>query len=317
MKHRLRKLSEKGLEMVAFENFKSLGSNENYWLEIQSDSRSEVIHFLSELDFSHELTELVLEPSNITRVNIYDSNLLINLEVFNMTKILESDHLTIIARPHLMITILNEDNTLLEPMDAEGGIDLLRVDLNLFHLLYYILAEIFQQGMDNLKDSKQKVQKLSERIEMEPETVTLKDIIRCKAEISHLEDIVEDQFNMLAFVPNIGWTEESKSLKSELREQTRGLEYLKNSYERLIEKVDNVHAHYQLILQEKGNKRLNTLTVVQAIFVPITFLAGIYGMNFSFMPELDWKFSYFILLGVIITISIFQIRWFKRKGWFN
>jgi len=91
----------------------------------------------------------------------------------------------------------------------------------------------------------------------------------------------------------------------------------KNSYERLIEKIEHIHSHYQLILQKKGNKNLNTLTVVQAIFVPNTILAGIYGMNFGFMPELDWKYSYFVVLGLIITISIFQLWWFKRKGWFS
>ena len=317
MKHNLRKLTAKGLEIIDFENFKSLDPAQNYWLEIQADSRSEVIHFLSELNLNNELIDLVKEPSNITRANIYGPDFLLNLEVLSTLNILQSDHLTIIIRPHLMITILSEPNTILKSLEEEEGINLLQVDLNLFHLLYYILAEIFQQGLERLKDSKLHAKKISEKIEQKPETVILNDIIRCKREISHLEDIVEDQYNMLAFVPKIDWSEESKVLREELNEQIRGLEYLRNSYNRLIEKVDNIHAQYQLILQEKGNKRLNTLTVVQAIFVPITFLAGIYGMNFSFMPELRWKFSYFIVLGIITITTIFQLWWFKRKGWFK
>lgn len=316
MKHILRKLSAKNLEITNFENFKSLGSAENYWLEVQADSRPDVIQFLSELNFNRELIDLIKEPSNITRVNFYGTNLLFNLEVSSSENIHQFEHLTIIVRPHLLITILNESNTLLKAL-GEEEVNLLQVDLNLFHLLYYIIAEIFQQGMESLKDSKEHVKRLSEKIEQEPEVVTLNDIIRCKTEISHLEDIVEDQYNMLAFVPKINWTDESKLIRSDLKEQTRGLEYLKNSFERLIEKVENIHSHYQLILQEKGNKRLNTLTVVQAIFVPITFMAGIYGMNFRIMPELAWKYSYFIFLGVIIAISIFQLWLFKRKGWFN
>ena len=100
-------------------------------------------------------------------------------------------------------------------------------------------------------------------------------------------------------------------------EQVQGLSHLKNSFERLEEKVDAMHAQYQLILQEKGNKRLNTLTVVQSIFVPLTFLAGIYGMNFLFMPELQWEYSYYVVWGVMISITAFQLLWFKRKGWFD
>ena len=100
-------------------------------------------------------------------------------------------------------------------------------------------------------------------------------------------------------------------------EQIQGLDHLKNSFERLEKKVNVIHSHYELILQEKGNKRLNTLTVIQAIFVPLTFLVGIYGMNFLFMPELKWQYSYFIVLGVMITITAIQLWWFKRKGWFD
>jgi magnesium/cobalt transport protein CorA len=317
MKHQLRKLSAKGLEKVAFEDLESIDSNENYWLEIQADSRSKAIDFLSDLDLNEQLIGLVRDPSNITRVNIYGTDLLLDLVVSNTTDILQSEHLTIIARPHLLISILNAGNTLLKSLDEEVEINLFKVELNLFHLLYYILGEIFQQGMENLKDSRLKVKRLSEKIEQDPHAVDLTDIMQCKTEISTLDDIVEDQYNMLAFVPKINWTEESKLLRSDLKEQIHGLEYLKNSYERLIEKIDHIHSHYQLILQEKGNKRLNTLTVVQAIFVPNTFLAGIYGMNFSFMPELNWKYSYFVVLGIIMGISIFQLWWFKRKGWFS
>jgi magnesium transporter len=56
---------------------------------------------------------------------------------------------------------------------------------------------------------------------------------------------------------------------------------------------------------------------MQAIFVPITFLAGLYGMNFDNMPELHWKYSYFFLLGVFALIATFQLIFFKRKGWFD
>jgi magnesium/cobalt transport protein CorA len=263
------------------------------------------------------LIDLVKDPSNVTRVNIYGTDLLVDLVVSNTADIRQSEHLTIIIRPHLLISILDERNTLLNLLHEEVELNLFKVDLNLFHLFYYIIGEIFQQGMENLKDSKLHVKRLSEKIEQDPHAVALNDIIQCKTEIIQLEDIVEDQYNMLAFIPKIDWTEESKVLRSDLKDQVHGLAYLKNSYERLTEKIEDIHSHYQLILQEKGNKRLNTLTVVQAIFVPITFLAGIYGMNFRFMPELEWYYSYFVILGVIIAISIFQLWWFKRKGWFN
>lgn len=65
------------------------------------------------------------------------------------------------------------------------------------------------------------------------------------------------------------------------------------------------------------NKVIQILTVITSIFAPLTFIAGIYGMNFNNMPELSWDYGYFIVLGVMLLISILMILWFKKKGWFK
>jgi magnesium transporter len=59
------------------------------------------------------------------------------------------------------------------------------------------------------------------------------------------------------------------------------------------------------------------LTVITSIFIPLTFVAGIYGMNFEYMPELTWEYGYFIVLGIMTCIGISMFLWFKRKGWFD
>jgi magnesium transporter len=61
---------------------------------------------------------------------------------------------------------------------------------------------------------------------------------------------------------------------------------------------------------------MKTLTILSVIFIPLTFLAGIYGMNFEHIPELKFKYGYFILLGIMVLVTIFSIWYFKRKKWF-
>jgi magnesium transporter len=63
------------------------------------------------------------------------------------------------------------------------------------------------------------------------------------------------------------------------------------------------------------NEVMKVLTIMATIFIPLTFIAGIYGMNFKFMPELEWKWSYPVLWGVLIVIFVLMIFWFKRKKW--
>lgn len=65
------------------------------------------------------------------------------------------------------------------------------------------------------------------------------------------------------------------------------------------------------------NGIMKTLTVITTIFMPLTFLAGIYGMNFLNMPELEWKYGYFAVLGIMFTVAGGMFLWFKRKGWFS
>lgn len=66
----------------------------------------------------------------------------------------------------------------------------------------------------------------------------------------------------------------------------------------------------------KMNQVMTTLTIMAAIFIPLTFLAGIYGMNFENMPELGWKWSYFVLLGIMAVVSLGLIYYFKKRKWF-
>lgn len=61
---------------------------------------------------------------------------------------------------------------------------------------------------------------------------------------------------------------------------------------------------------------MKVLTIMASIFIPLTFLAGIYGMNFEYMPELSLKYGYFYLLGIMFLISLWMIWYFKRKKWF-
>ena len=69
------------------------------------------------------------------------------------------------------------------------------------------------------------------------------------------------------------------------------------------------------------NIRLNAvmrmLAAVTAIFVPLSFFTGWYGMNFEFMPEVHWRYAYFVALGVVGVVGFAIFRWFQKRGWTN
>ena len=70
------------------------------------------------------------------------------------------------------------------------------------------------------------------------------------------------------------------------------------------------------MMSYKMNEVMKVLTVIATIFIPLTFIVGIYGMNFPNMPEMSWPWAYFALWGVMIGVTALMLYFFKRKKWF-
>ena len=74
---------------------------------------------------------------------------------------------------------------------------------------------------------------------------------------------------------------------------------------------------YDSLRSNRMNSIMKTLTVMTTIFMPLTFIAGVYGMNFVNMPELEWQAGYYIVIGVMLALGLGMYAWFKNKGWFD
>ena len=80
--------------------------------------------------------------------------------------------------------------------------------------------------------------------------------------------------------------------------------------------IDSVSNFYFSTQNHKMNEVMKTLTVVSVFFMPLTFIVGVYGMNFDNLPELHWKYGYFIIWGVMLFLLAGMIYYFKKKKWF-
>lgn len=111
---------------------------------------------------------------------------------------------------------------------------------------------------------------------------------------------------------------------SPLIAETTGI-FLRDLYDHTVQVIDTIDTYrdvisglYDLYLSEisfKMNTVIQVLTIISTIFIPLTFLAGIYGMNFDNMPELHWKYGYFMLWGIMALITGGLIFLFRRKNW--
>jgi len=99
------------------------------------------------------------------------------------------------------------------------------------------------------------------------------------------------------------------------REMAQNVEQIFESCEILRHQCDAVTEAHMASTGNRMNQIMKTLTIVSTIFAPLTFIAGIYGMNFDNMPELHWKLGYPFALGMMLTMSVVLWRWFKRNNW--
>ena len=101
--------------------------------------------------------------------------------------------------------------------------------------------------------------------------------------------------------------------------------YLRDVYGHLVQTMDVIESLRDVIggmldtylssISNKTNEVMKTLTVIASIFIPITFIAGIYGTNFEYVPELEFEGGYFVMLTAMGTVSIAMLAWFRRKKW--
>lgn len=103
------------------------------------------------------------------------------------------------------------------------------------------------------------------------------------------------------------------------------IHFFRDVHDHIIQITENIDVYREMIwglmdmymtsISNKMNEVMKVLTIIATIFIPLTFIAGVYGMNFDHMPELHYKYSYFILLGIMVLLFLGLLYYFKRKKW--
>lgn len=108
-----------------------------------------------------------------------------------------------------------------------------------------------------------------------------------------------------------------------IEDKTRN--YFRDLYDHVIQVSENIDIYremtwslmdmYMTTISNKMNEVMKVLTIIATIFIPLTFIAGVYGMNFEYIPELQWKYSYFVLWGIMLLVFGCMMYYFRRKKW--
>lgn len=195
--------------------------------------------------------------------------------------------------------------------NAKGRIRKMGTD----YLAYALVDMVVDQYFVILEKIGERIEELEESLTRNTEPETMQEIHRLKREMIYLRK------SIWPIRESISGLEKSESAL--INKAT--LKYLRDVYDHTIQIIDTVetfrdmlsgmHDTYLTNISNRMNEIMKVLTIIATIFIPMTFIAGIYGMNFKFMPELEWHGGYFVVWGVVIAIAVIMIIFFRRKKW--
>lgn len=183
------------------------------------------------------------------------------------------------------------------------------------YLLFALLDAIIDNYFVVLETISAKIEQLEEEVYDNPTPATAREIQDLKKEVLKVRrwiSPVKELINRLIESDNPQITKDTKLFLRDLMDHCLEINESLQIYREMSMSLLEM---YMSNVSNKMNEVMKVLTIMASIFIPLTFIAGIYGMNFAYMPELQWKYGYFAVLGVMLTLFIVMLIFFKKKRW--
>jgi magnesium transporter len=228
----------------------------------------------------------------------------------------EAEQVSLIIGPNFVFSFQEGEGDVFEPIrerirNGKGRLRKMGAD----YLAYSLLDAIVDYYFVILEKLGERVEFLEEELVTNPKTQTLQEIHHLKREMIFLRKAVWPLREV------IGALERGES---PLIQKGTSL-YLRDVYDHTIQAIDTVETFRDMVsgmldiylssVSNRLNAVMKVLTIIATVFMPLTFLAGVYGMNFKYMPELEWRWGYPLVWAVMIGIGGVMLIYFKRKKW--
>jgi magnesium transporter len=289
------------------------------WIEVCGLHDTGMIEAIGEkLNINPLVMEDIVNTEHRPKFDIIDGVLFFTLKAFSKSGSGEitGEQASFVLSENFLVTFRESDQAWFEPIRAaliSGSIKIKQRGLD--YLLYSFIDVIIDQyyaiieGIgDQLEDLEDMIFENPSRDLIEKNRQIKKEIITFrKALIPALEAVVK----MKRDEPDL------------IRKET--IPYYDDIHDHIVQILDSIDTYRELIAELKEsylsnltvrmNQVMKILTIVTAVFIPLSFISGIYGMNFEFMPELHWKYGYLAVLVVMALITAGMFIYFRRKRW--
>jgi magnesium transporter len=291
------------------------------WINVIGLHQVEVLEELNGCFGLHPLVlEDILNTDQRPKMEDYGEYLYIVLKALflgnNRGDEVASEQVSLILGPNFVLSFQEKEGPLFEPIrdrlrNGKGRIRKMGAD----YLVHAILDAIIDQYFVVLEKLGEKVEFLEEEVVTKPRPATLQGTYQLKREMIFLRKAVWPLREV------VGSLERGES--SLIKESTNI--YLRDIYDHTIQVIDNVETFRDMLsgmmdiylssISNRMNEVMKVLTIISTLFIPLTFIVGLYGMNFKYMPELEWPWGYPLVLALMLAVTVFMLFYFRRKRW--
>jgi magnesium transporter len=291
------------------------------WINVSGLHQVEVLEELNTCFGLHPLVlEDILNTDQRPKTEDYGDYLYIVLKMLFMSgnrgDEVESEQVSLILGRNFVLSFQEKEGPLFEPIrdrlrNGKGRIRKMGPD----YLVHAILDAIIDQYFVVLEKLGEKIEFLEEEVVTRPLPATLQATHKLKREMIFLRKAVWPLREV------IGGLERGES---PLIKESTGI-YLRDIYDHTIQVIDNIETFRDMLsgmmdiylssISNRMNEVMKVLTIIATLFIPLTFIVGLYGMNFKYMPELEWSWGYPLVLALMLAVTIFMLLYFRRKKW--
>ncbi|MEX1002879.1 MAG: magnesium/cobalt transporter CorA [Crocinitomicaceae bacterium] len=291
------------------------------WVNVDGIHNASIIKNIGEL---FEIDALVLEDIMNTghrpKVEEHENFTFIIIKMLHYNEQeehIESEQVSIVLGKTFVISFQEKEGDVFDPIRDRIRKALGRVRQKGTDYLAYTLIDIIIDNYFNIIEILgDELEELEVQVLEKPNDALLNDLQWLKKELVKVRKAIYPLREMTRFLSTGG----SLFLEKET------LKYYRDAYDHSISVIDSIESYvevtnsirdlYMSNMSNKMNKIMKVLTIMASLFIPLTFIVGVYGMNFEYMPELAMRYGYFVVWGIMIVITGGMIYYFKKKDWF-
>lgn len=308
-------------QLTLQEAIKKIKTEQISWIDIEVPNQDIVEKACALLGVHHLIAEDILNVTQLPKFELFDNYLFYTTKMLSydtQSDSIHEEHLSVVMTENLLITFqegipgdsfheLRERIKLAKGLIRKYGAD---------YLFYHILDAVVDHYVGIMEKLRGKIDILEATSLRDPSFDIMSQVLEIKKEISRLRKYalpMRDALNKMRVEADHFIKKSSVNYFQDVADH---LNYLISSFETSREMLRDLMDLHHSNQNNEMNKVMKTLTVVSAIFIPLTFLAGVYGMNFQYMPELKSEWGYPLIIVIMVSVAIIMALYMRLKRWF-